>query len=93
MKDWLNLMGVCLQVYMGTLLEILSYCMSMVKYAIYFRTLHIRKSPGSDKRFIHLFTLNCMNNFSGLSLFSSAPGRTHMVYLFFIHFFALVCQV
>ena len=26
---------------------------------------HNRKSPGSDKRFIHLFTLNCMKNFSG----------------------------
>ena len=28
-----------------------------------------RKSPGSDKRFIHLFTLNYMKSFPGLSLF------------------------
>ncbi len=28
-----------------------------------------RKPPGSDKRFIHLFTLNCMKNSSGLSPF------------------------
>ncbi len=27
-----------------------------------------RKSPRSDKWFIHLFTLNCMKNLSGLSL-------------------------